>query len=64
MSDEERALHPEAEITGGYPKGVNIFEYTTTWWHGLPADEKMAITSLPNFDKEVFKKITGIDIDE
>ena len=64
MSDEERALHPEAEITGGYPKGVNIFEYTTTWWHGLSEDAKMAITSLPNFDKEVFKKITGIDIDK
>jgi PPE-repeat protein len=64
MSNKERALHPEAEITGGYLKEVNVFECTTTWWHGLSEDAKMAITTLPNFDKEVFKKITGIDIDE
>ena len=80
MSDEEKASHPEAKITGGYLKNLDSPdciktvdgylekptspEYAMDWWHELSADEKMAITSLPNFDKKVFKEITGIDIDK
>jgi hypothetical protein len=64
MSDEEKVSHPEAKTTGGYLKNIDSPEYAIDWWHELPIDEKMTITSLPNFDKKIFKEITGIDIDE
>ena len=64
MTDEERNAHPEAEITGGYLKKLNKFECNIKWWRGLSDEERDIITAIPNFDKEIFKEITGIDIDE
>ena len=64
MTDEEKNSYPEAEITGGYLKKLNKLECNIKWWCGLSDEEKAVITSIPNFDKEIFKEITGIDIDE
>ena len=64
MSDEEKKAHPEAETTGGYLRKLDSSKYATTWWKELPDNEKAIITSLPNFDKKVFKEIMGIDIDK
>ena len=64
MTDEEKNSYPEAEITDGYLKKLNKFECNIKWWHELSDEEKDIITSIPNFDKEIFKEITGIDIDE
>lgn len=33
-----------------------------TWWDALIDKEKKAILELPNFDKNIFKEITGIDV--
>ena len=64
MTDEEKNSYPEAEITGGYLKKLNKFECNINWWHNLSDEEKAVITAIPNFDKEIFKEITGVDIDE
>lgn len=64
MSDEEREAHPKAIIVGGYLKEYDTSNHANNIWHGLSDDDKMAITSLPNFDKDIFKETTGIDIDE
>ena len=64
MTNKEKNLHPEAEVTGGYLKKLNKFECNIQWWLDLSDEEKDIITSIPNFDKEIFKEITGIDIDE
>lgn len=64
MTNEEKNLYPEAEVTGGYLKKLNKFECNIKWWRDLSDEEKDIITSIPNFDKEIFKEITGIDIDE
>ena len=64
MTNEEKNLYPEAEVTGGYLKKLNKFECNIKWWRELSDKEKDIITSIPNFDKEIFKEITGIDIDE
>ena len=64
MTDEEKKLHPEAEITGGYLKKLDKFECNIKWWRDLSDEEKAVITAIPNFDKEIFKEITGIDIEE
>lgn len=64
MTDEEKNSHPEAETTGGYLKKLNKFECNIEWWCGLSDKEKAIIIAIPNFDKEIFKEITGIDIDK
>lgn len=64
MTNEEKNLYPEAEVTGGYLKKLNKSECSIKWWRDLSDEEKDIITSIPNFDKEIFKEITGIDIDE
>ena len=64
MTGEEKTAHPEAETTGGYLKKLNNSESAPIWWRGLTDDEKNIILSIPNFDKEIFKEITGIDVDK
>ncbi len=34
------------------------------WWQSLAQCEKKAILSIPNFDADIFKEITGIDVRE
>ena len=64
MTDEEKAAHPEAETTGGYLKVLDNSECAVIWWRGLSDRQKAIITAIPNFDKAIFKEITGIDVDE
>ena len=64
MTDEEKAAHPEAETTGGYLKILDNSECAVIWWRGLSDRQKAIITTIPNFDKIIFKEITGIDVDE
>ena len=64
MTDEEKAAHPEAETTGGYLKVLDNSECAVIWWRGLSDRQKEIITAIPNFDKAIFKEITGIDVDE
>ena len=63
MTDEEKAAHPEAKTTGGYLKDRTTADNARKWWAGLSADDRNIIFSLPNFDAEIFKEITGIDVD-
>nr|DAW56655.1 MAG TPA: pentapeptide repeat protein [Bacteriophage sp.] len=60
---EEKTEHPEAETVGGYLKFVSIFEVSKQWWSELSDKDKRTITSIPNFDAQIFKEITGIDVD-
>lgn len=63
MTDEEKAAHPEAKTTGGYLKQLDNSECGSIWWRGLNDYEKSIIKAIPNFDKEIFKEITGVDVD-
>lgn len=63
MTDEEKERHPESKNTGGYLKTVCVSN-RMDWWHGLNSSKKNAILSIPNFDKKIFKEITGIDVEE
>ena len=64
MTDEEKVAHPESKTTGGYLKILDNSECAVIWWRGLSTREKGIITAIPNFDKAIFKKITGIDVDD
>ena len=62
MTDEEKEKYPEYETTGGYLKELDESECGQIWWYSLSDHEKDIIKTLPNFDAEIFKKITGVDI--
>lgn len=64
MTGEEKAAHPEAETTGGYLKILNNSERAVIWWRGLSNRQKTVITSIPNFNRKIFKEITGIDVNK
>lgn len=64
MTDEEKEKHPECETTGGYLKELSYTEAWRNMWNCINDAEKEAFTSLPNFDKDIFKTITGIDIEK
>ena len=39
-------------------------EAVNEWWKKLDTEDKEEIKALPNFDSEIFKEITGIDVDD
>ena len=62
MTDEEKAAHPEWETTEGYLKKLDTSECCHDWWMNLSMEEKCVIQNMPNFDAEIFKEITGIQV--
>lgn len=64
MTDEEKASHPEHETTGGYLKTVDFKTACGLMWDRMTNKEKVAVKDIPNFDADVFKEITGIDVRE
>lgn len=42
----------------------DIQKTSQQWYEGLQQEEKDCIRNLPNFDREIFRKITGIDVGE
>ena len=63
MTDEEKAQYPTHKTTGGYLKVLDEPDCATLWWGTLDDADKQTIMSIPNFDKAVFKEITGIDVE-
>ena len=62
MTDEEKTAHPEANVTCGYLKKMD--GDVQKWWNELGEDDKNEIKSLPNFDADIFRQCTGIDINK
>ena len=61
MTDGEKEAHPEYKTTGGFLKVLDTSDCCVRWWESLDESDRDVIRSIPNFDKEIFKKITGID---
>ena len=69
MSNEEKINNPNFYINLGYLKTI---EYKDAWlnaWNKAKMkddfkEEYNKLVNIPNFDKEIFKEITGIDIDK
>lgn len=64
MTDEEKEIYPDSEKTDGYFKKIDNKKAVLDWWASLSYEDKNLVMSIPNFDKEIFKEITGIDVDE
>ena len=64
MTDVEKTEHPEAVTVGGFlRKAEASVAEINRWWRDLPNCDKEEVLSLPNFDKAIFKEITGINVD-
>ena len=64
MTDQEREDNPTYITTGGYLK---VYEYKEAFkksWDEADEEDRKKIFNLPNFDAEVFKEISGIDVHE
>ena len=64
MTDEEKAVHPTYETTGGYLKVLDESECGQLWWGSLSDRRKEIIKAIPNFDAEIFFQCTGVRVDE
>ena len=65
MTDSEKEENSTWKRTGGYLKTIEVTnEDKQKWWDNLDDEEQEEIKSLPNFDKEIFKEITGIEVKE
>ena len=62
FTTEEKAKDPEKERIGGYLKVYTYEEAWANWWNNLSEEAKQIIQEIPNFDPEIFKDITGIDV--
>lgn len=58
----EKAADPKKELIGGYLKTYTMEEAWANWWAELNDENREIIKSIPNFDAEIFKDITGIEI--
>ena len=62
MTDKEKTEYPEHSVTGGFLKQTEEEAIQQMWWNELSDKEKNAFLSIPNFDRAIFKEITGIDV--
>ncbi len=63
MTEEEKEMHPEYTTMGGYLRTISATNKDRQeWWDNLPEEDKAEVMSLPNFDKDIFKECTGIEV--
>ena len=62
-ADEEKQSDKDKKLIGGYLKTYTYKEACKNWWNEYTDKEKAVIMSMPNFDKEKFKQITGIEVE-
>ncbi|EGT4176410.1 hypothetical protein DA423_00720 [Clostridioides difficile] len=62
MSEEEKKNNPKYETVGGYLKVFTFEEMCKNMWNSLTDEEKKVIMEIPNFDRDIFKEITGIKV--
>ena len=61
-TDEEKQSDKDKDLIGGYLKTYTYKEACKNWWDKYTDEERAAIMSMPNFDKDKFKQITGIEV--
>ena len=64
MTDEEKAAHPEHETLGGYLKSIPFKDACALMWENLSKADKQKVREIPNFDADIFERITGIRAEE
>ena len=62
MTDQEKEDNPTYKTTGGYLKVYDYKEAFQKSYNKASQEDKDLLFKLPNFDAEVFKEISGIDV--
>ena len=62
MTDKEKEEHPTHETTGGYLKVKKRNADKQAWWDKLDDKQKEIVKAIPNFDPDVFRECTGIEV--
>ncbi|HIF5248053.1 TPA: pentapeptide repeat-containing protein [Clostridioides difficile] len=62
MTEEEKENNPGYEINNGYLKVFTFEEMCKNMWNNLTDEEKKIIMDIPNFDADIFKETTGIEV--
>ena len=55
-------VEDEFKTEGGYLKTYTYKEACKNWWGNMDEENKEVVKSIPNFDADVFKDITGIRV--
>ena len=63
MTDEEKREQKDFHIREGYLRTYSWEEAWANYWRDSNEEEKQRVLNLPNFDAEIFKEITGIDVE-
>ena len=61
-TEEEKENSPIRKAIGGYLKKYTFKEACENWWNSLDEIDRKLIQTIPNFDKSIFKEITGIEV--
>ena len=64
MTDEEKKENHKSNITDGYLKTIPMKDAWKKSWDSATEEDKEKLFKLPNFDADVFKEISGIDVSE
>lgn len=64
-TDEERETHKkEIETCGGFLKTIDYKEAWRLSWNKATDEDRRKVLKLPNWDNDVFREITGIDVEK
>ena len=59
---EEMEKDKSKKLIRGYLKTYTYQEACKNWWNRMDDENKAIICSMPNFDADIFKEITGIEV--
>jgi hypothetical protein len=62
MTDEEKKADPQFYIRQGYLKQFEWKEAWANFWRDTDEANRKKFLALPNFDAQIFKDITGIEV--
>ena len=63
-TDEEKEVHKiDIETCGGFTKAISYKEAFRLAWNKADKKEHNKLLKLPNWDNEIFKEISGIDVE-
>ena len=64
MNDKEKEAYPSYVTTGGYLKCKTYLGAWRESWEKATLEDKKKCLALPNWDNEIFKQISGIDVEK
>ena len=64
MTDEDKIKDPMFYVRGGQLRTRGYKEAFKLSWDNSDKQDRIKIKDLPNFDKDIFYEISGIDVDE